>query len=1208
MTIFAVGNGTSIHVDDPFLEDIVDDISEELPHKHAQQVSTPATREFVPDWLADLSGEWISERGRIHRRRIGEAAGTVKVLEEVPENIVGRLGMRTPEWKKKGAVKDFFSPIALESMFRPPTVQARPSSAPNAPFASSTLNKAMQPQGFAEVFGSTSPIGKVGSDHVLQDEGVTNPLMTVSSKGQTMSDMPSEVKITHFVPSERDENSPSAASVKQRTVRFDPNNEHYDFTFSPPKPQIARPATPEGRAPNAEPKNSPLKLFQGNFDTFTEERLSAMVEKLGSAAGSSNGGSVSEHEPKRLRTRSVNNSPQKPQERVRSMSTKDFLAQAEEVMGYIRRGYQPESLDSLHEVEDAEVRMAKIQKDRKVSATLTSAFSDWSSAPADSRSLRTIQVAAIKEELEKSRPSSAGSSARGEEGMYYDSIKEQWSRSPIHLRAPPPADVLPLRDLPQQQPRISSAESIHVITPADASHMLADRVGEMTLDRRQMKWIKPMEDDDEDPFRDIESLVSERDVSPDRERKEVLPMDSVIEEDAPVDEGLATEEKLETREVQGVIVTPHEVKVLEVVEEQEVMEVEQTVAPEAKVVEEESAEVTVFVPASRPDESSELRQQWSPIRSPPIRNEQMSFLSPARANNHVTEWSPIREHPQPNDEHTASWDKSNLERLSFATPHYLDRIRNNRVEHSFQSPVPPTPPSSKGSIARSTYAKPAPKPKLAANPLLARMSHLKLDEGNSSLMSLSAVDCSFSVAAEMVLKALTDVEPFKPDWTSIRKINLSCRELESLMTLEKQCPKVKELDVSDNQLGYLTGIPTEVRALKASRNRLTGLTTFSYLKDLQYLDVADNEIDTLHGFATLYHMRELNVNQNEISSLDGVTHLDGLLKLNVRNNGLKEVHFTKGQFARLEELDLSGNEMTSLTGLKHLQRLMSLRLDGNLIKELKVESHMRSLRTLRISGNDLETFDASMFPNLRTLYLDDNCLSNVHGLRGLKYLENLSIRDQRSEGLKIEMRDIADVRKLYLSGNKLAQFSFDKAFYNLQYLEVAAAGLTALPNNFTKVAPNLRVLNISYNAIRDISALHDLQKLNRLFAVGNELERAGDVCNTLLNLRHLQVLDLRGNPLTQGFYAPVTMTSTSIDHRQLYTLAMSKSAQEEWQTRDATFRKHLPADLQLKRKAYEGLVYTSAPGLKWLCGGTVTSRDIADADKVLSCLETEARA
>lgn len=59
---------------------------------------------------------------------------------------------------------------------------------------------------------------------------------------------------------------------------------------------------------------------------------------------------------------------------------------------------------------------------------------------------------------------------------------------------------------------------------------------------------------------------------------------------------------------------------------------------------------------------------------------------------------------------------------------------------------------------------------------------------------------------------------------------------------------------------------------------------------------------------------------------------------------------------------------------------------------------MSRLRILRVSGNRLQTLNAAPFPNLRTLYADNNSLGTIVKAYRLAKLENLSLRNQNGRG------------------------------------------------------------------------------------------------------------------------------------------------------------------------------------------------------------------
>ena len=92
-----------------------------------------------------------------------------------------------------------------------------------------------------------------------------------------------------------------------------------------------------------------------------------------------------------------------------------------------------------------------------------------------------------------------------------------------------------------------------------------------------------------------------------------------------------------------------------------------------------------------------------------------------------------------------------------------------------------------------------------------------------------------------------------------------------------------------------------------------------------------------------------------------------------------------------------------------------LTLDDNNITTLVPRHPLRSIRTLKLCRNELETFDPKLYPELRTLYLDENQIQSLGGVRKLRLLENFSARTQRGKA-NIGIHGLSELRKVYLSG------------------------------------------------------------------------------------------------------------------------------------------------------------------------------------------------
>lgn len=56
-------------------------------------------------------------------------------------------------------------------------------------------------------------------------------------------------------------------------------------------------------------------------------------------------------------------------------------------------------------------------------------------------------------------------------------------------------------------------------------------------------------------------------------------------------------------------------------------------------------------------------------------------------------------------------------------------------------------------------------------------------------------ECSFGVSHDRIVKLITDVEPFEPDWEGLRSIDLSNNGVESLVRLKEFLPNLDEINL-----------------------------------------------------------------------------------------------------------------------------------------------------------------------------------------------------------------------------------------------------------------------------------------------------------------------------------------------------------------------------------------------------------------------------
>lgn len=472
--------------------------------------------------------------------------------------------------------------------------------------------------------------------------------------------------------------------------------------------------------------------------------------------------------------------------------------------------------------------------------------------------------------------------------------------------------------------------------------------------------------------------------------------------------------------------------------------------------------------------------------------------------------------------------------------------------------------------------------------------HLSTGDGSRKVMSLTLRE---------LVERISEVEPCEPYWQDLEALDLSEKRLTSLHMLEEFCGKVVTLDASQNALGHLEGVPCSVRQLKVSQNMLTELTSWNHLVNLQYVDISGNEVKNLSALRNLVHLRSLKADNNRLTSLDGLESHEGLLSLRARDNLIEELDFEHSAFHRLTELDLTGNNIEMVRNVHLAPCLSKLKLSDNKMQTFEATKACKTIRHLDVSQNELTHLDVSGLPNLHTLLADGNQLATVTGLQRTRRLDSLSLREQRGqEALSLEFLSVGyEVRKLYVSGNYLKSFEPKVDMLNLQLLELANCGLTSLPKEVGQLMPNLRSLNINFNAISDAKPLRYIPRLKKLLMAGNRLTDSTCVTQLLMDFPHLTRLDTRDNPMTLGFYAPLQALVRTNGRETTMPFALPDGDEE----RDELYVGRLDEPTKLRRRLHQVVLAASCSRLRMLDGLPMRRKQVLAMDGLLAALAEE---
>ena len=683
----------------------------------------------------------------------------------------------------------------------------------------------------------------------------------------------------------------SSLETKSRSVRFAPPNDFeeasfaFDFTPQLPPSSPDRPTTPQPTSSTKNtPHNSPLKLFS-QYDTFTNNKLEDMVANL-LPPPEDEEEETRERERKRAR---------------REAMSRDRVPRIGGAGGEIRSHVRVPSLTTQEMFDDAEDFMRDLRSMPRPTVETPDSSAKEASA------LEETELSVVHEEPELPQQEESDGEPSYEE--YDDQNSSEFEEHPHHhheyshhsessaydsiRQTPSPGKLIPRSPLSNTIPpsRISSAESMQTIAPHEVKHLIPNKIGSMTFNEAQKVWFKDRpstlrtsaqtdvgieEDEDEDIFADIEDLV----VS-DEEEEQSLGTGS-----RP-----GSSEGMDGTGVSGVPLERHEMEenaFEEAFEREEarlspggkergsaqeyLQEIQQPQEPQERKVVVQTPASPVAPPKSPLRKSISCSPLPSPLNSPAGTRSQVS--SPTKSI-HGLPPSPLRKPLQTSTRQTfvqpMSTSTTKPAPLSpVRSPHRKTPSTDTRMRKSLPLPPLDTPDST-----RQSPHQPRPNSNLTPQPLRhSQYKHLLttpkpainspfLDPGRS--LPFSAIspppadisfahtprpDVSFSVTTRALVKHLTDFEPFEPYWEQLLSVNLRGKGVVSLDGLKTFCPKLQELDVSGGKVHYLTGLPKTLRVLKASGNRLTGLVSFAWGKNLQYLDLANNEIDHLAGTTT----------------------------------------------------------------------------------------------------------------------------------------------------------------------------------------------------------------------------------------------------------------------------------------------------------------------------------------------------------------------
>ncbi|CAI5758224.1 unnamed protein product [Candida verbasci] len=478
-------------------------------------------------------------------------------------------------------------------------------------------------------------------------------------------------------------------------------------------------------------------------------------------------------------------------------------------------------------------------------------------------------------------------------------------------------------------------------------------------------------------------------------------------------------------------------------------------------------------------------------------------------------------------------------------------------------------------------------------PILKKPSRKNLEvsfQEPGNVTRISHIDeVSFSESKKRLISIITEI--VQNSWNEIIDIDLQDYQLETIKDLDQMLPNLKEINLSNNNLTYLTGLTESTMSLNISNNNIQDITPLHYT-NLHNLDLSFNLLTSCSNLYENIHLTTLNLSNNRITDVTNLQKLINLTDLDLSGNSIEIFNIS---LAHLQVLNLSKNKITQFH--TNSPRLRILNLNEN--KLVKFSSHLRIAKLL-LNANKLKLLDVSKMIDLRCLKFDSN---NLKQLEIRNCLEQVSCKSQPSHIIE-KINTLTNLSKLDLSGNQL---KVTNPMLYITDLTLAAMNLKSIPINFSNIFPNVQNLNLNFNKLENIDNLTPLENLKKLYLVNNQFKSFKDIMRPLSNIKKsIRVLDFRLNPISQNLW-PFVFTKEEdemtiqlesmndidgfIDHYH----ELDKS--NDWEDRDEIFIKSNNKSVIKKRLTIEETLLVYFINLKKLNGNKIDKNDKEIAKK-----------
>ncbi|MDO6428469.1 Calx-beta domain-containing protein [Thalassotalea sp. 1_MG-2023] len=271
--------------------------------------------------------------------------------------------------------------------------------------------------------------------------------------------------------------------------------------------------------------------------------------------------------------------------------------------------------------------------------------------------------------------------------------------------------------------------------------------------------------------------------------------------------------------------------------------------------------------------------------------------------------------------------------------------------------------------------------------------------------------------------------------------------------------------------------------------------------------------DPVNGADASYALNQVNIELENLFQAEPNLILANEALVNITDNNLKQclastINNGNIKYAgQVTDLYCSYKNVDLLNGIEHFPNIVSLTLDSNNISNLTPLSGLTKLSYLSLSDNNINDISAlSQTSQLTNVYLDFNSIVDISALSGNHKIKQLWINDNNIESLS-PLAEMTELYYLYANSNSIQSIDVLENLTALEYLYLTS-------NNISDISALadlsfLRFLYLGYNDVIDVTPLKNLDKLEILALYHNEIT---DI-SSLLSLFSLETLEIDNNDI-----------------------------------------------------------------------------------------------